>query len=251
MPPYELILFFFLIAMLYSSVGFGGGSSYLALLSLYGFDFKILRLTALACNIVVVSGGSLIFLRNKILRLKDAVPFVVFSIPAAFAGGMIRTSEKTFFITLGMVLLVSGILLWFRKKSVEKHLDEQSPKTWFGAVTGTAIGFLSGFVGIGGGIFLAPVLHFTGWGSAKKIAATSSFFILCNSISGIGGQLLQFENESFQWEIIIPLVLAVLAGGQIGSRISTNVKSSYYIRKTTAVLIVFVGLRLLYVNLNL
>jgi hypothetical protein len=232
-------------------VGFGGGSSYLALLSLYGFDFKILRLTALACNIVVVSGGSLLFLKKKILNIKDALPFVIFSIPAAFAGGLIRTGEKTFFITLGFVLVLSGILLWFRK---ERNISYNSPKAqnkWFGALVGTGIGFLSGFVGIGGGIFLAPVLHFTGWGSAKKIAATSSFFILCNSISGISGQLLQIEMITFNWHIILPLVLAVFAGGQIGSRISSGIKSAFYIRKTTALLILFVGLRLLYVNLHL
>lgn len=251
MPPYELIIFFFLIAMLYSSVGFGGGSSYLALLSLYGFDFKILRLIALACNIIVVSGGSLLFFRKGILKINDALPFVIFSIPAAFLGGLIRTDERTFFITLGGVLAASGIMLWFRKRKETYPEKTTTRKTWFGAVVGSGIGFLSGFVGIGGGIFLAPVLHFSGWGSAKKIAATSSFFILCNSVSGISGQLLQFESGAFQWSAVLPLVAAVLIGGQIGSGISTSMKSAYYIQKTTAVLILFVGMRLLYVNLSI
>jgi uncharacterized protein len=246
---YELAFIFFFIALLYSSVGFGGGSSYLAILALYGFDYKLLRFTALICNILVVSNGSFHYYKKGWLKIKSVLPFILSSIPFAFLGGSIRTSEKVFFISLGIVLSLAAILLWFRKRPLERSRENAKESIGINILIGVIAGFISGFLGIGGGIFLAPLLHFKNWGDSKKIAAASSFFILCNSISGISGQMTQLQFSQIDLSAIIPLLIAVFAGSMIGARLSTGMVSTTYIRKFTAILIFFVGIRLLYLNL--
>ncbi len=247
---FELPILFFLIALLYSSIGFGGGSSYLALLALYGVEFRSLRLIALMCNIIVVSNGSILYLRKGILKLKDVLPFLSTSIPFAFIGGTIKTPEKLFYITLGFVLCAAAFFLWLKKEPAAINRQDFSGRKWaLSLVIGAAIGLLSGFVGIGGGIFLAPVLHFFNWNTPKSIAATSSFFILCNSIAGIGGQLSQIALPELNSIEIFSLLMAVFLGGLIGSKISIRLGNTNYIRRLTAFLLLFVGIRLLYLNL--
>src|SRR5688572_20115061 len=178
-----LIVSFFFIALIYSSVGFGGGSSYLAILALAAVDFQLMRSTALLCNIIVVIGGVYIFYKEGKLDIKKTWPLVISSVPLAYLGGLWPIRQDTFFIVLGITLVVVSILLWFQPEKNTSVSNKTYDTIAFKVGVGGALGFLSGLVGIGGGIFLSPILHFIRWDEAKKISAAASFFILVNSIS--------------------------------------------------------------------
>jgi len=243
---WEIILLFFVIAILYSSVGFGGGSSYLAILALTGLAFIQIRAIALLCNIVVVTGGTYIFAKNGHYNWKKVLPLVLLSVPMAFVGGYLKISQVFFFVLLGITLVVAALLMWFSKNISNYQLKSNNKNSISkDATIGGIIGFVSGMVGIGGGVFLAPVLHLTNWDTPKKIAATSSFFILVNSISGLIGQ---FQNPDFFIEpkIIFILMFTVFIGGQLGSRLSANFISSFVLKRITAIIIAIVGIRILW-----
>lgn len=243
-----LMLGFFVIATLYSSVGFGGGSSYLALLTLVFVSFFAIRSTALICNLVVVSGSSYLYFKKGHLNFKKFLPFIVASIPLAFIGASFRLKENVFFIILGAALIISSVGLIYQtfatKKSDEVNASYPPYMTY---VLGGAIGLLSGLVGIGGGIFLAPVLNHMRWDKSVKIAALASFFILVNSASSLGGYI---SNGTFElpWREAIGLMVAVFVGGQLGIRISLSKFTGKSIKIVTAVLVLFVGVRVLLVN---
>jgi uncharacterized membrane protein YfcA len=242
---WEVILLFLMVAISYSSVGFGGGSSYLAILALTGIAFTQIRSTALLCNIIVVFGNIILFQREKLYNWEKVIPLVLFSVPMAFIGGYLKISQIFFFILLGITLLFAAITMWFSKKFVLKgKLETSEINTMKNASYGGIIGFISGMVGIGGGIFLAPILHLTNWDSPKKIAAIASFFILVNSISGLLGQ---YSNPIFtiDWKLTSVLLCTVFIGGQIGSRMSRKYLSPIKLKRTTAILIAIVGIRIL------
>ncbi len=239
-----LILLFFFVAMLYSTVGFGGGSSYLAILVLAGVDTFLLRSTALMCNIIVVSGGCWIFYSSGLLNIRKIIPIILFSIPMAFIGGLWPVSERFLLILLGVSLLAASFLMW--RKPLTQEARETRPQAFAktGAIGG-GVGLLSGLVGIGGGIFLSPVLNLLRWDTPKHIAATASFFILVNSIAGLIGQWVRYSPQvDFAWSW--PLLLAVLAGGQIGSRISVLRFNQLMVRRVTALVIFIAGTRILW-----
>jgi uncharacterized membrane protein YfcA len=245
MDLYILIGAFFFIALIYSSVGFGGGSSYLALMAQPFFSLMpdTIRPTALLCNVVVVTGGTIIFYKQGKLIWKDIWPFIVMSVPMAFVGGFWKLQDDTFFIILGFTLLLVSILLWIRQdeKAVTSIRFESTSSQ---LVVGGGIGFLSGLVSIGGGIFLSPILHFARWAEAKKISALASVFILVNSISGLLGQFSR-GFPSLDWRFIGSLLLTVFVGGQIGSRLGVVKFNSIYIRRITALLIFIASINIL------
>jgi uncharacterized protein len=234
-----LIISFFAIALIYASVGFGGGSSYLALLAIMNLPMETVRPTALLCNIIVVSGGTYIFWKEGLLDFRKCWPFVVASIPLAFIGGYFAPVE-TMFIALGFCLILAGILLWLQP---EKLIQARSSSTLLNVGLGGGIGFLSGYVGIGGGIFLSPLLHLIHWDNAKKISALASFFILVNSVSGLAGQVLR--SADLDWSFILPLLLSVLVGGQIGSRLGAKRFNPLFIKRITSILIVLAAVKIL------
>ena len=242
----ELILLFFAVAFVYSSVGFGGGSSYLAILAMWSLDYTMLRLMALICNIVVVSGGSYLYWKNGFLKWKKIWPLILLSVPAAFIGGYMRLTETTYFILLGITLFFASIALWFKKQPEEKGTAFSGAKPIGNSLIGGGIGFLSGLVGIGGGIFLSPTLHLMSWDKGKVIAATASFFILVNSVAGIAGQLQHVALADLDFSLIGGLIVAVFLGGQLGSRIGIVKFDPLILRRVTAVLVLLVSLRLLY-----
>ena len=248
MEHYEIIFFFLIIAFIYSSVGFGGGSSYLAILAMYALPFKEIRLIALICNIIVVTGGTIIFIRNKQVNWKKIISLAVVSVPMAFLGASMKISQDTFFIILGFSLIVAAVLLWIKTKS--QNLDTSRKSNYLrDGLLGGAIGFLSGMVGIGGGIFLSPVLNLMKWDTPKKIAATASFFILVNSFSGIAGQLSQLPND-INYTRILLLCAAVFIGGQLGSRMGAAKFNLLVIRRITAVVVFAAGVEVLSKHLH-
>jgi uncharacterized protein len=246
MPHPEILFFFFGIAFIYASVGFGGGSSYLAILALYALPFKEMRLIALVCNIIVVTGGTIIFIRHNQVNWRKILPLVVISVPMAFLGATLKLEQATFFIILGCSLIVAAVLLWIKtsKAGPETDLPAGKPAYVTDGLLGGAIGFLSGMVGIGGGIFLSPLLNLMKWDTAKRIAATASVFIFVNSVAGIAGQLSAFGG-AFNYTRILLLCLAVFAGGQIGSRMGAIKFDPSVIRRLTAVLVLCAGIEVL------
>lgn len=246
MQHIELLFFFFSIAFIYASVGFGGGSGYLALLSLYALPFQEMKLTALICNIIVVSGGTIIYVRRKELPLRKVLPLVIASVPMAYIGARLSISQHTFFLVLGICLVVAGLLLWIKPLPPNITTDSQTGVAdgLRQAALGGSIGFLSGMVGIGGGIFLAPLLNLMKWDTPRKIAATASFFILINSVAGITGQLSSL-NVPINTTQVLLLGAAVLVGGQAGARISVIKFSQLTVRRVTAVLVFAAGINIL------
>lgn len=249
MQHFEIIFFFLIIAAIYASVGFGGGSSYLAVLALYALPFHEIRLTALICNIIVVTGGTIIFIRNKQVNLKKILPLVLVSVPMAYIGARLRISEHVFFVLLGCSLLSASVLLWIKTKSNYAEVEAGKVNYLKDGALGGAIGFLSGMVGIGGGIFLSPLLNLGKWDGAKKIAATASVFILVNSIAGIAGQLHNLPRD-INYNRITILCIAVFAGGQIGSRLGAARFQPLIIRRTTAILVFVAGVEVLIKHLH-
>lgn len=244
LSPLELAPLFFAIATIYSMVGFGGGSSYIALLMLFNYSHTLSPILALLCNIIVVSGGAYHFFKNKNISLELTWPFLVTSIPFAYLGGLLPISKLHFQTILAICLLVAGFKILLVKKE-KTSLDTRvlNPNKFLALSIGGLLGFISGMVGIGGGIFLAPILYLLKWGKPKQIAATSCLFIFINSLSGIFGQVQKLGNGANllnYW----PLFIAVFLGGQIGSRLVNLKISQDKIEKFTSLLILFVSGRL-------
>jgi len=242
--PLWLPVLFFVVAMFYASVGFGGGSSYLAILALIGLSHTIIPQTALVCNIVVSAGGVWHFHRAGHLDWRRMAPFVVLSVPMAYIGGRIPVGREVFFVLLGGALFLAGLRMFLPMRREGLWSDIAPRTTWLiGLPVGAALGFLAGLVGIGGGIFLAPVLILSGWMDARRAAATAAVFILVNSAAGLAGQL----DKGFHLDaMVLPLVFAVFIGGQLGSRMGAYRIPVGGVRRLLAALIVVVSVRILW-----
>ncbi len=240
-----IALLFFVTAVIYTSVGFGGGSTYLAVLVAANLNYQSIPTIALICNIIAVSNACVIFYQHGFLSLRHIVPFLILSIPMAFVGGRIPIDKSTFLILVAMSLSFAAWRMLFMTENSQNHIPELSFKKSMlvGLPVGAALGLLAGLTGLGGGIFLAPVMHLLRWSNAKVIAASTSVFILVNSISGLYGQLLK-NSFAVDWQMIIPLALAVFIGGQIGARVSTQHLRSSTLLRLTASLMLFVSARI-------
>ncbi len=250
---YKMIGFlFFITAVMYASVGFGGGSTYNALLILMGTEYRVVPLVALICNIIVVSGGVWHFSKSGALSIKDTLPWIVFSVPMAWVGGYIPLSEMVFTGILGITLFLSAIKMLFFEAQNHTQTHNKNPlkNRMIPFFVGGGLGFVAGITGIGGGIFLAPVLYHIRWASAKCIAGMCSIFIWVNSIAGLTGQLMKVQNTPDIWHIFIPYIWVlpiVGVGGQIGAWLGASQISKKGVKTLTGILILYVSIRLLYV----
>ena len=239
-----LSIFFFITAILYSSVGFGGGSTYLALMLIWDIPYYIFPVIALFCNIIVVSGNSINYMRSGSLNFKFLAPYLIGSIPFSFLGASISISKDLFEMLLFIILIIAGIFLLIESKSFKKNNIKlnQIPKI-ISIIIGSIIGLTSGIVGIGGGIFLSPILFLMKVGYPKQIAASASLFILINSTIGVAGQLTKeiVLNEFLNYW---PLFVAVLAGGQIGNFLNIKFLSNKTLTILTSLLVIFVAIRI-------
>ena len=240
-----LAILFLVSAILYSSVGFGGGSTYLALLLIWGIPYFIFPIVALSCNIIVVSGNCFNYIRAGNLNLKLLLPYLIGSIPLAYIGGVLPIEKKLFEIILFLVLAIAGTLLLFNFKSYDdKEENYKKIPSIIPVLIGGILGFVSGVVGIGGGIFLSPILFLLRAGKPKHIVTAASLFILLNSIFGIIGQLSKntvlSEIQNYWY-----LLVAVLIGGQIGNFLNLKIFSTRALALVTAFLVLFVAFRML------
>lgn len=239
-----LSILFFIIAILYSSVGFGGGSSYLALLLIWEVPYYIFPVIALSCNIIVVSGNCFNYSKAGNLNLRLLLPYIVGSIPLAFIGGSLPIEKRIFEILLFVVLTIAGFLLLFKFKLYEdKKIIYKKIPNIISIIIGGILGFISGVVGIGGGIFLSPILFLLKAGRPKHIITVASMFILINSIFGIFGQL---TKNLVLTEIINYwfLFLAVFIGGQIGNFLNIKMFPARILALITSGLVIFVAARM-------
>lgn len=240
-----LTLGFFVTAVLYASVGFGGGSTYSALLLLARFDYRLLPLLSLGCNVVVVTGGTVRFARSGTMPWRGALVLSLVAAPFAFLGGLTPVKQATFLFLLGLSLVLAGLALLLPRAPEREARPARLAKAM--PFAAAPLGYLAGIVGIGGGIFFAPLLHLTRWDGARRIAATTSLFILINSLAGIAGQLAKRDPGAFGEAIAygLPLLIAVVVGGQIGSLLAQRLLPERVIRWLTAALTIWAGSRLL------
>ena len=239
-----LAILFLFTAILYSSVGFGGGSTYLALLLIWKIPYFIFPVIALCSNIIVVSGNCFNYIKAGNFNSKLLIPYLIGSIPLAFIGGSLPVEKNFFEILLFLVLSAAGILLLIKFKSYDdKRESYKKIPIIISILIGGTLGFISGVVGIGGGIFLSPILFLIRAGRPKHIITAASLFILINSISGIIGQL---TKNSVLTEIpnYWYLLVAVLIGGQIGNFLNLKVFPTRILALVTAILVIFVAARM-------
>jgi len=239
-----LSILFFITAILYSSVGFGGGSTYLALMLIWDIPYYIFPIIALSCNIIVVSGNSVNYIRSKNINLKLLIPYLIGSVPFAFFGASISLEKSLFEIILFFILTSAGVFLFIESKSFSKDgIEIKKISNPLSILIGSVIGFFSGIVGIGGGIFLSPILFLMKAGYPKQIAATASLFILINSIFGVIGQFTKNIdlNEFLNYW---PLFLTVFIGGQIGNYLNIKFISNKTLALMTSLLVIFVAARM-------
>jgi len=239
-----LSILFFVTAILYSSVGFGGGSTYLALLLIWDIPYYIFPVIALLCNIIVVSGNSFNYIRAGNHNFKLLLPFLIGSVPFAFFGGTLKIEKEVFEILLFLVLSIAGILLLINNKSYDdKNIIIKKVNLLFSFLMGSILGLVSGIIGIGGGIFLSPILFLLKADKPKNIVTTASLFILINSIFGILGQL---TKENILNEILLywPLFISVLIGGLFGNYLNLKIFSNRFLAIITSTLVIFVAIRM-------
>lgn len=231
-----LFLLVFVVAVLYSSAGFGGASGYLLAMSFFDIPANVMSSTALVLNIFVSTVSFTNYFRAGHFRPKLLLPFLITSIPAAFLGGTFKLSDQTYSILLYMVLTYLALRMTFFPVLSDKADWTPRPVPLFAAlISGAVIGFLSGMIGIGGGIFLSPLIILLGWGNSKQAAASAGAFIAINSVSGLVGR---FSNGTFSLgEFGIPLLAIGLLGALIGSQLGAVRFSGAGVRRALGIIL--------------
>lgn len=237
MPNSLLYALVFLVAVLYSSAGFGGASGYLLSMSFFGIPANVMSSTALVLNILVSTVSFLSYFRAGHFRSKLLIPFLLTSIPAAFLGGTFKLTEQTYFNLLYAVLTYLALRMILFPVLSDKSDWTPRPVPLEAALTsGALIGLLSGMIGIGGGIFLSPLIILAGWGTSKQAAASAGAFIAINSVSGLIGRI---TNGTFSLgEFGLPLLLVGLIGALIGSQLGAVRFSGANVRRALGIILV-------------
>ena len=239
--PIIIIAAIFIVAVMYSSVGHGGASGYLAVMAFLAVAPEVTRPTALVLNLFVASIGAYQFWRAGFFSWRILWPFAVASIPFAFIGGMIVLPTTIYKAVLGVVLILAAARLAWKFAS---DAAIKQPNIAICLTIGAVIGLLSGLVGVGGGIFLTPVLLLMNWSETKKAAGVSAMFILVNSISGLAGNYAQVAV--LQLNVWIWIATAI-AGGLLGSTLGAKRFDSLMLRRVLAVVLLFAGVKLIFV----
>jgi hypothetical protein len=208
-----LAVIFALVAFFYASVGLGGGSSYTALLAIFGAGTAVIPTVSLTLNVLVTTIGSIVFLSQKHARLRLIAPFLISSIPMAYVGGMLHLPKIIFYSVLLVSLTFAAVRIYFPKETEPLSLGEKG-KFFLALGCGAVLGLVAGIAGIGGGVYLVPLIILLGLGTAKEAAACGAFFIWVNSMSGLAARL---QFNSLDLAPYLPLIIAAVAGGLAGS----------------------------------
>lgn len=212
--PYFLAVLFLIVAFTYSSVGLGGGSSYTALMAIFGLNTLAIPMISLSLNLFVTSVGSFNFIRNKHGKIKLILPFIISSIPMAYLGGALKLPKEIFYWILLLSLVFVAVRIYFWQNTTIKLNIGQKEKIIVSLLSGSVLGLVAGIVGIGGGIYLVPLIIILGLGTEKEASTCGAIFIWLNSFSGLISRL---QYNSIDFTNYIPLIVAVLAGGTFGS----------------------------------
>ncbi len=208
-----LAIIFAIIAFFYASVGLGGGSSYTAILAIFGASISVIPMVSLTLNVLVTTIGSLAFFTQKHARLKLITPFLISSIPMAYVGGMLHLPKMIFYLILFISLVFATVRIYFPKEAKPLPLGEYG-KFSLALGCGAVLGLIAGIAGIGGGVYLVPLILILGLGTAKEAAACGAFFIWVNSIAGLASRL---QYNSLDLTPYIPLIIGAVVGGMAGS----------------------------------
>ena len=229
-----LAVLFCVVAYLYSSIGLGGGSSYAALMVIFGVSTLAIPMVTLMLNICVTTVGSFNFIRNRHARLNLIWPFLVSSIPMAYLGGSLHLSPRIFYwiLQISLLLVAARIYLW---RTTQLQLDmNPAGKIAISLVAGALLGLVAGIAGIGGGIYLIPLIILLGLGTEKEAAAAAAIFIWLNSVSGLASRL---QYNAIDITEYLPLVIAVIIGGTLGSFMGSLKYSPAMMQKTLGIVI--------------
>ena len=208
-----LAVIFAMVAFFYASVGLGGGSSYTALLAIFGATTVTIPMVSLTLNVLVTTVGSIIFLSQRHVRLRLIAPFLISSIPMAYVGGMLHLPKMLFYLVLLVSLAFAAMRIYFPQKTRPLPLDDRG-KFFLALGCGAVLGLIAGIAGIGGGVYLVPLILLLGLGTAKEAAACGAFFIWVNSMAGLAARL---QYNSIDLVPYMPLIIGALAGGLAGS----------------------------------
>lgn len=223
--------------------GQGGASAYLAILVLFNIPYNHLPPIALSCNIAATLGIIYHFRKAGHFKWHLIIPFIITSVPAAFIGGTLTIPEKEFKIILIAVLAIAAIKIFFWEEKSERIKKPETKIVYIvGSLIGLLLGLLSGMIGIGGGVFLLPIIIFLRWGNTKESAAAAGMFTLVNSISGLAGH---GTKGGVDWHLLIPLIFIVVVGSQIGAHIGAKKISANAIQKIFGAIMMVVSVRLL------
>lgn len=237
-----LIPVLFFISLAYSSVGLGGGSSYVAFLYLFGIPLTRIPPIALFLNIIVASIALYRFNKSGYFNPKIVFPFLLTSVPATFFGARLNPDEEILSFIFASALFFVALILLFKKQEVKSRFSLNKRAAWLlSFMLGAILGFLAGIIGIGGGVFLGPVLLLIGFASSKHIAGTCSAFVLVNSVVGLGSHYFQGRVE---FSVLLFLGFAVFAGGQIGAFLGTKKFSPLLLQKIFAFILLAVSFKL-------
>jgi uncharacterized membrane protein YfcA len=231
-----------IVALLYSTVGHAGGSGYLAVMALVGIAPATMRPAALVLNILVALIAATKFFRAGHFSWSLFWPFAIVSVPAAFVGGMMGLPSHVYKIVVGVILLYSAAHA-FMTPRVLAEKAQATPPLPVALTTGLAIGVISGLIGVGGGIFLSPLVLFMGWAGARQAAAVSAMFILVNSVSGLLGQLAAVRTLP---SYLLFWAVAVVAGGWVGATYGSERLPTTALRRALAAVLVIAGLKLIF-----
>lgn len=245
MPVSETLviaILFFTGAALYASVGHAGASAYLAVMGLYNFAPGVMKPTALVLNILVAAVATLKFYRARLFSWRLLWPFAVVSVPAAFIGGAMTLPERGYKVAVGIVLLYAAVWM-FRSSLKPLNITAHAPPLWAAILAGLLIGFLSGLTGVGGGIFLSPLLLYMGWAETRATSGVAAPFILVNSIAGLLGHfssVAQLPSNLPVWGA------AVVIGGWIGASYGSKRAPPPVLRQLLALVLIVAGAKLIF-----
>jgi uncharacterized membrane protein YfcA len=211
-------LLFFLIATLYSSVGHAGASGYLAVMALLSFAPETIKTSSLILNIVVAIIASIRFIKEGYFDKKIFIPFSITALPTAFLGGYLTISPQYFKLAAGFFLIISAFMLLIKEYLVPQNKPIQKMPLFWGLSLGAVIGLVSGLIGVGGGIFLSPIIIMANWTTAKNASGIAALFILCNSLAALAGNFTALNFIDFT---IFYWITAVVIGAFTGSYLGT------------------------------